>query len=378
MVIKNCKIIYEDRIEEGSVLIKNGKLCSFHQAEENDDTIIDAQGRYLAPGFIDIHIHGAGGCDTMDATFEALNTISKTIATNGTTSFLPTTMTCDAEDIQKAVKTIDEAMKRGTEGATILGTHLEGPFISPDMIGAQNPKYIQAPSKENFQHMVDGKLCAVTSVTLAPEREGALDLIDHLVENQIKVSAGHSAATYDEMMVAINHGLSHTTHLFNAMKGLHHREPGIVGAAFDSDITSEVISDGIHISYPTLRVAINQKGTDKMILVTDAMRACCMPDGNYNLGGQEVYVANGRAQLENGALAGSVLTLNNAVKNIYNNSKLPLHEVVKMATLNPAKYCGVDDHKGLIREGYDADLILFDDEITITHTIVGGKLVYTK
>lgn len=376
MLIKNCKIILEDHIEEGSVLIQNGKIQSIYSLNENDETIIDGKGLYLSPGFIDIHIHGAGGFDTMDGSYEALNTISKTIAKNGTTSFLPTTMTCDSEDIKKALSAICDAKDHGTDGAEILGTHLEGPFINPAMIGAQNPNYIKQPSIKEFESIVGAHNHQVTSVTLAPEMDGAPDLIKYLVDNNINVSIGHSAATYEETIQAIHLGLSHSTHLFNAMSGFHHREPGVVGAIFDSEITTEFIGDGIHATYPTLRVAIKQKGTDKIMLVSDAMRACCMPDGLYSLGGQDVYVANGQANLKNGALAGSILTLIQAVKNMHDNTTLPLYEIIKMASYNPAKYCGVDHRKGLIKEGYDADLVLFDESIEIKYTIVGGKLVY--
>lgn len=378
MLIRNCRIIYENQIENGSVLIADGKIQELNTTITEDDTVIEANGMYLSPGFIDIHIHGAGGYDTMDGTYEALNSISKTIATNGTTAFLPTTMTCKIEEIRKALASISNAKHRGTEGAIVLGAHMEGPFINPAMIGAQNPNFLQKPSLECFHEIAKDYLSDVTSVTLAPELEGASDLIRYLVEQKIKVSVGHSSATYEATMNAIRLGLSHSTHLFNAMKGLHHRDPGVLGAVFDSDITAEVIVDGIHVAYPALRVALKQKGVEKMILVTDAMMACCMPDGLYYLGGQEVYVAEKRANLKSGTLAGSILTLNKAVKNVYENTLLSLPEVIKLATYNPAKYCNVENRKGLIKEGYDGDLILFDDDIEIQYTIVGGKLVYSK
>ena len=191
-------------------------------------------------------------------------------------------------------------------------------------------------------------------------------------------SLGHTTATYEQTIEAIECGACHSTHLYNAMTPLNHRAPGVVGAIFDSDITTETIADGIHISYPALRIAYKQKGTDKVLLMTDAMMACCMPDGEYSLGGQDVIVINGAARLKNGSLAGSVLTLDKAVKNVYKNCTLPLNEVVKMASYNGAKHCKVDDHKGLIKEGYDADLILFDDDINIEKVFISGKEVYSK
>lgn len=376
MLIKNCNIIYLDRIEKGSVLIKDGKIKEINPLVCDDSEVIDAKGMYLSPGFVDVHIHGAGGYDTMDGTFEAINEIAKTISKFGTTSFTPTTMTVSIEDIKKSMKVIKEAKLNGTDGANVLGAHLEGPFISPNAIGAQNPKYVEAPSIETYNEMVGDASDAVVSITLAPEVAGAKELIKYLSEKGVICSIGHTKATYEEAIDGIKCGCCHSTHLFNAMTPFTHRAPGVVGAVFDSEITTETISDGIHIAYPALRVAYNQKGLDKVLLVTDAMMACGMPNGKYALGGQDVFVENGAARLENGSLAGSVLTLDRAVKNVYENSSYALYDVVKMATFNGAKHCGVADRKGLIKEGYDADLILFDEGINVKKVIVNGKLIH--
>lgn len=378
MLIKNCNIIYLDKIEKGSVLVENGKIKEINPSNVNDTEVIDAEGLYLSPGFIDVHIHGAGGCDTMDGTVESINTIAKTIVQHGTTSFTPTTMTVAAEDIRKSMEVIKKLKEEGTEGANVLGAHLEGPFISPKAIGAQNPNFLLAPSVENYNKIVGDYSDAVVSITMAPEVEGAKELIKYLSDNGVTVSMGHTKATYDEAIEGIKCGACHSTHLYNAMTPFTHREPGVVGATFDTDITTETISDGIHISYPALRTAYKQKGTDKVLLVSDAMEACGMPDGQYSLGGQDVIVKNGAARLLDGTLAGSVLTLDKAVKNIYNNSNYPLNEVVRMATYNGAKNCHVEDHKGLIKEGYDADLILFNEDIEIQKVFVNGKEVYNK
>ena len=375
MLIKNCKIIYKDEIELGSVLIENNKISKINPSKVNDDVVIDGGGLYLSPGFIDIHIHGAGGFDTMDGTYEAINNISKTIMNHGTTSFLPTTMTCSDSDIRKAVEAITEAINRGTEGAEVLGAHLEGPFISSEMIGAQNPKYIQAPSIDSFKKLVGENKNTIISITLAPEVPGALELIEYLDKEGIIASIGHSKGTFEDAIKGIACGITHSTHLFNAMTGFHHREAGVVGAVFNSDITTEVICDGIHISYPSLKIAFNQKTTDKVILITDAMMACGMAEGTYSLGGQEVFVKDNAARLENGALAGSILTLDKAVKNLHQNTSYELHEIIKMATYNPAKFCNVHHKKGLIKEGYAADLILFDENINVKKVMVGGRFL---
>jgi len=378
MLIKNCNIIYLNKIENGSILIENGIIKEINPITCYDENILDANGLYVSPGFIDVHIHGAGGFDTMDGTSEAINTIAKTIVKHGTTSFTPTTMTVSIEAIQKSMKVIRILKEEGTEGAHVLGAHLEGPFVSAEAIGAQNPNYILSPSISTYNEMVRDCEDAVVSITLAPEVDGAKELIKYLSEKSIVCSLGHTNATYEQAMEAIKCGACHATHLYNAMTPLSHRTPGVVGAIFDSDITTETISDGIHISYPALRIAYKQKGTDNVLLITDAMMACCMPDGDYSLGGQDVIVADGAARLKNGALAGSILTLDKAVKKVYKNSNLQLHEIVKMASYNGARHCNVHDHKGQIKEGYDADLILFDDDINIKKVFILGKEVYTN
>lgn len=376
MLIKNCNIIYLNKIEKGSVLIENGKIKEINPLTYNDENILDADGLYLSPGFIDVHIHGAGGFDTMDGTVDAINNIAKTIVKHGTTSFTPTTMTVSIEDINKSMKVIKTLKENGTEGAHVLGAHLEGPFINPEAIGAQNPNYLLPPSISAYNEMVKDCEDAVVSITLAPEISGAKELIKYLSEKGIVCSMGHTKASYKEAIEAIECGVCHSTHLYNVMTPLTHRNPGVVGATFDSDITTETISDGIHISYPALRIAYKQKSTDNVLLITDAMMACSMDDGEYSLGGQEVTVIDGAARLKNGALAGSVLTLDNAVNNVYKNSMLPLHEIVKMASYNGARHCKVHDHKGLIKEDYDADLILFDDNINIKKVFILGKEIH--
>ncbi len=378
MLLKNCNIVFLDRIEKGSLLIENGIIKEINPSELNFQNTIDCKGLYVSPGFIDIHIHGAGGHDTMDGTFEAINEISKTICKYGTTAFTPTTMTMSSKDILKSMISIKKAHVEGTDGAIVLGAHLEGPFISPKAIGAQNPNYLISPSYENFKLMTGDAIDAVISITMAPEVDGAKELASILSSKGIRCSIGHTKATYEEAIEGIKCGFCHSTHLFNAMTGFTHREPGVVGATFDTHITTETISDGIHISYPSLRVAYKQKGTDKTLLVTDAMCACGMPDGKYALGGQPVIVKGGAARLENGALAGSILTLNKAIKNIYDNTDYPLYEIVKMASYNGSKYCRVDNKKGQIKENFDADLTIFDENIDIKMTIIGGKIVYNN
>lgn len=377
MLIKNCNIIYLDKIEKGSVLVEDGKIKEINPTNQTSNDIIDGEGLYLSPGFINVHIHGASGHDTMDGTFEAINEISKSIVKNGTTSFTPTTMTVSIDAIKKSMEVIKEAKLNGTDGALVLGAHLEGPFISPAAIGAQNPNYLEKPDIGTYMKMVGDCEDAVVSITIAPEVNGAKELIKELTSRGVVCSIGHTKATYEEAIEGIECGCSHSTHLFNAMTPFAHREAGVVGAIFDTDITTETITDGIHISYPSLRIAYKQKTTDKVLLVTDSMMACCMPDGIYSLGGQDVVVSNGAARLTNGSLAGSILTLDKAIDNVNKNTDLPLYEIVKMATFNGAKHCRVEDRKGIIKEGYDADLVLFDENIDVKTVLVNGKVVHT-
>jgi N-acetylglucosamine-6-phosphate deacetylase len=377
MLIKNCKIIFTDRIEDGILEIQNNIITGIYSPHSNlyGSDVIDAEGAYLSPGFIDLHIHGAGGCDTMDGNYDALNKISKIAAQHGTTSFLPTTMTCSIDEIQSAVEAAAFARKQGTDGASILGIHLEGPFLNPEMCGAQNKDYMLAPSIEVFKSIVGDYLDTISTVTIAPELEGAKELVRYLRDLGIVVSIGHSKASYEGAIQSFNWGISHSTHLYNAMTGMHHREAGVVGAVLDSDITTEIIADGVHVNYPVLRVTCRAKGTDKTILITDAMMACGMAEGKYSLGGQDVLVKDGAARLESGTLAGSVLTLDKAVKNLYKNSSIPLYEIINMVSFNPATLLKISNQIGQIKIGLDADLVIFDEDINIQSVIIKGKMV---
>lgn len=372
MIFKDFNVVFTDRIERMSLQIKNGKIVSMKPDFSSDDETIEGNGRYLSPGYVDIHIHGAGNHDTMEGTFEALETISRTIATHGTTSFLPTTMTVSVEEIRTAVDAIKDA-KDKVSGATIAGIHLEGPFISEHAIGAQNPNYVIRPTKEAFTEMIGDNIDLIKNITMAPEVEGALELAPYLREHGVNVSMGHTVATYDQALEAVHNGFNHSTHLFNAMSPFTHRNPGVVGAIFDTDITTETISDGIHISYPSLRTAYKVKGTDRTLLITDAMMACGMPDGTYSLGGQQVISKEGAARLESGALAGSILTMDKAVQNVYKNTSLPLYEVIKMASYNGALFSGVADRKGKIALNYDADLLILNADLQVEHVFIEGR-----
>ncbi len=373
-LIKNVNLILENKvIQNGSLVFAEEsseieKIASYSLEAEAKMEVIDGQGGYLAPGMIDTHIHGGGGFDTMDASFEALEEISKVLASHGVTSFLPTTMTMAEADIHAALENIRQAKNNVTAGAQVLGTHVEGPFISEEYIGAQNSENLIAPELELLRDFYD----VVEIVTMAPEEDGALELIEELHQNNITASAGHSAATYEEFQKAYQAGMDHFTHLYNAMTGLHHRKPGLVGAAFDSDSTVELIVDLIHHHQAVDRFTIMTKGVDRVILVSDGMEATGLEEGEYELGGQKVIVKDGAARLETGVLAGSVLTLDQAVRNLMEVTELSLPEIFKMATLNPARKLNLDHKLGRLKAGYQADLVLFDQNFNVQKTFIRG------
>ncbi|KAB3531583.1 N-acetylglucosamine-6-phosphate deacetylase [Alkaliphilus serpentinus] len=371
----NGKIIHNDGIHEDRVLLMDQKIKaivdvpSFLQKEV--DEIIDVKGHYISPGFIDIHIHGSGGCDTMDGSVDALKTISNRILTYGTTGFLPTTMSMDMQTIYTALDTVKEAMTIDLGGANILGVHLEGPFINKAYKGAQKEDTIIPPDYNLLKDYMD----IIKIITMAPEIEGSKAFIQAFKqESNATLAIGHSAASYEEAMEAIQAGISHCTHIFNAMTPLHHRNPGVVGAAFNSFISCELIADKIHVHPELFKLLLKIKGEAQLVLVTDAIRGSCMKDGSYELGGQMVEVREGRAQLPDGRLAGSVLTLNKAIQNFVEVTNEPLYKVIKLASLNPAKVIGIDDRKGSIEVGKDADVIVFDEGLNVRMVFIEGSI----
>jgi N-acetylglucosamine-6-phosphate deacetylase len=366
--IVNAKIITEIEVLEGYCLTFNEKIISISKEIPPNIERIDAQGLYLSAGFIDIHIHGSNGFDVMDATVEALEGIAKSILQTGTTSFLATTMTMCQEEIKKALLTVQNFEQK--EGARVLGVHLEGPFINPVKHGAQNPKHIQKPNMELIKPFMD----IVKMVTIAPEVEGGREFLEQISVHypQVLLSIGHSDATYQEAKESFSWGVSHATHLFNAMNPLHHREPGIVGAVLESDeVSFDIIADLIHM-HPSFFNLLYKVKKEQLILVTDAMRAGCLKCGISEIGGQKVIVQEGEARLEDGTLAGSVLKMNEALKNFYEHSTISLPELIATVTSIPARKLGLSG--GLLEEGKEADLVFFNSDFEIKKVFVGGEL----
>ena len=374
---KNTWIVTEKGLEKTSLTYDE----KFVTIGKNEECLQELPEEYVVvPGFIDEHVHGAAGSDAMDGTMEDLGKIANALASEGTTAFLATTMTQSPENITKALKAVKAYRELSPEsGAEILGVHLEGPFISKDFVGAQPIEYLAKPSVEVFKKYQDASGDCVRIVTLAPEVEGSTELIKYLVSQNIVASIGHTNATYVDVKKAVEVGATNLTHTYNAMKPLHHREVGTVGSGFLFDeLNCECICDGIHVSGPAIQLLHKNKPADKMTLITDAMRAKHMPDGVSELGGQVVIVKNGEARLENGTLAGSVLKMNNAVKNVMKFLNLPLEEVVKLASQNPAKNLGVFDQMGSIKEGKRADFVILDKDLNVVQTVRNGKVIYTN
>ncbi|MCX7904828.1 MAG: N-acetylglucosamine-6-phosphate deacetylase [Caloramator sp.] len=364
--IKNGKIILEDGVLEDRVILFEDKIIDMvSEKEYNLSTIelIDAGGNFISPGFINIHVHGCSGYDFMDE--EGLENIVGGLIKTGVTSFLATTMSQEIEKIEKALKRIKNFIADG-RCKGLLGVHLEGPFISKKYKGAHDERFLIGP---NF-NLIEPYKDIIKIVTIAPELEGAVDFIKRCSEGGIIISIGHSGASLERAKEAIECGGKSITHIFNAMPQLHHRNPSVLGAAFTEDVYCEVIPDNIHIHPSLYEVLLKIKGKDRIILVTDSNRACLLGDGEYELGGQVVKVEEGRATLKDGTIAGSILPMNEGIKNFYKNTSLEVWEAVKLATINPARLLGIYDKKGSIEIGKDAEFCIFDEEFNILDVII--------
>ena len=358
-------------------LVFGEKILGFEDETAAEEIKIPS-GATVYPAFIDTHVHGAGGADAMDGSVSALSVIAETLAKEGTASFLATTMTQSVENITRALSAVKDYMAAGSEkGAEVLGVHLEGPFIAEKYKGAQPLEYIAAPDAEVFFKYQNASGGAIKIVTLAPENEGAEKFISALAADGVIASIGHTSAKFADIEKAVAAGATNVTHTYNAQTPLHHRDIGTVGAALLLDcLQTEVIADTIHVSVPALKLLVKNKPDDKINLITDAMRAKGLPDGESELGGQKVFVKNGEARLVDGTLAGSVLKMNIAVKNMVEKVGVPLLKAVDFATANPAKSLGIFDKKGSIKKGKDADFAVLDEEFNVIMTIRAGKIIY--
>lgn len=378
MLLKNAKVLNgKFNFCNADIVIKDGKIEDLLTCDSSADSkeVLDLTGLTVIPGLIDIHTHGCAGFDTMDATDEAINAMSVFMAENGVTSFLPTTMTATHEALKASFTCVKKAVENGTPGANVLGSYMEGPYFAVQYKGAQNEAFLRTASLDEMKELQEISGNNVRVVSLAPELEGSLEFIkDATSELGMTVAIGHSAADYETASKAVLYGATQTTHLFNAMTPLTHRAPGVVGTALDHGLMCEIISDGIHLHPATIRIVYKTVGAERVILISDSMRAAGLADGNYDLGGQDIIVKDGVAKTLSGAIAGSTAKLMNCVKNAISFG-IKYEDAVMMASLNPAKAIGLQKNKGSIQPGKDADLVVINDNFEVIYTIIGGKIV---
>jgi N-acetylglucosamine-6-phosphate deacetylase len=367
-------------IESPIVVVEDGHITALRSrsaAEIPAGRLLDFPDLILAPGFIDIHIHGGAGRDAMEADESALAQIERQLVQHGVTAYLPTTVTASEEKILKALGGLGKliAMANKNQGrAAPLGIHLEGPFISHEKRGVHPPQDLLPPTPQALERFWQASAGTIRMMTVAPELPGAVETIQYARTLGVHSSLGHSNATYQEAQSGIAAGADHATHTFNAMRPLDHRDPGILAAVLENDeLTADIIADGIHVHPSVLSLFLRAKGTDRAILITDAISATGMPDGIYSLGGLEVQVSNGRCEYQ-GKLAGSVLTLDRAIINVMTFAGWQLQQAVRLATLNPAQRLGITDQRGLLAPGRRADLVVLTPEGEVAHTIIGGEI----
>lgn len=388
-VFTNGRIIVHHRILEGfNVAIENGIITELSENLLSSEKCIDLQGKYLAPGFIDLHTHGGGGHDFMDGSEEAIKGACLTHLCHGTTSIVPTTLTCLNSELFNFFTVYKKVKREWKNGPNLLGIHLEGPFFNQAQAGAQDPKFLQLPSKENYLPILDAGGSDIVRMSAAVELEGALELGKELKKRGIIASIGHSDATYADVQKSLDAGYCFVTHLYSGMSALHRVGPyrvlGVVESAYLFDeLKVEIISDGKHLPPELLRLIVKNKGIDNICLITDSMRGAGLGDGEIvKLGsltnGQDSIIRDGVAMMPDfKSFAGSVCTADRCVRTMYKMAGVQLYEAVQMITENPAKILKIDSRKGSIDKGKDADLVVFDEDINVCSVYVGGELRYT-
>lgn len=383
-------ILSDSQISNGYVLVDGTKILDFGHGEiavESDTVKINLNGRYLSPGFIDLHVHGGGGFDFMDATLEAFLGIANTHVQFGTTAMCPTSLTAELSGIYAVLDCYEEAIKKNDTGAAFLGIHLEGPYLALSQRGAQDPKYIRNPEPEEYEAIL-AYSSHIIRWSAAPELPGALKFADYLIENGVLPSLAHTNAIYEEVLEGFNHGFSLATHFYSAMSGITRKNAqrfaGTIEAGYlIDDMDVEIIGDGIHVPPPLLKLIYKIKGPDRIALVTDAMRAAAMPEGQSILGresdGLPVIVEDGVAKLmDRSAFAGSVATADQLIRNYVRLGEVPLVEAIKMMSQTPARILNIHHRKGKIEKGYDADLVILNEDLFAELTMVMGDIKFQK
>ena len=375
MVLRNATVYNDEFLPVRADVETDGEWIKTVGDCAGDGEVYDLTGCTVIPGLIDMHIHGCAGADTGDATPEALRAMSDCLVQRGVTSFCPTSMTLSFEELTKIFENV-AAVKDEVDGAYIQGINMEGPYIAMSKKGAQNGSFVRNPDKDEFRRLYDGCSGLIRVVDIAPECDGAEAFIKE-VQPYCPVSIAHTAAGYDEACKAIEWGARHATHLYNAMSGLTHRAPGVVGAVFDHaqevGMRAELICDGFHIHPAALRIAFRMLGEDGSVIVSDSMRAAGHTDGEYDLGGQTVYVKDGKALLADGTIAASTSNVYEELKNVIRFG-IPMKQAIKSVTINPARAIRADDVTGSIKEGKRADLLVLDEELNIKLVVVKGQV----
>jgi len=381
LLIKNCRLFNSLQNKKSvEILVKDGTITQIGKIKKNPacENILDAQDRVIAPGFIDVHIQGAGGASVLDGTIESLQTISQTCARFGTTSFLATTV-FKPNMQNRWLEVAAEAVGSDLEGAHLLGVHLEGPFISLEKKGMILPNCICAPSLRIFNEIQSIAGTNLKMMTIAPEFNGSLDIIRKLVDSKIVASFGHSNASYNETLKGIDAGISHVTHLFNAMGSFHHRAPGPLLAIFETEkISVQIIPDGVHFHPGVLKYLFKIIGGDRCIAITDGMQSTGLPDGIYLYDGLKYESKNGTTRYHDGTLIGTSLGLSQLVLRLKGFTDTSLDVAIKTVTENPAKLLGIENRKGSIAVGKDADLVILDHDYSVWATVARGKIVFQK
>lgn len=378
-LFENAHILAQDRtLDAGWLLVEAGRIASYGAGQAPDIADaerINAAGYTLMPGFVDIHVHGGMGHDTMDASVDSLRAMAQFYAQNGVTAFCATTWTDSRERIYNAMRAACDAMQSPTGGAALIGVHMEGPYLNVDYTGAQNPGHIRRADRDEMAALFE--LDVIRLLAIAPEFDANHWLIRECVRRGVTVSVAHSGATYDQMQTAIDMGLTHSTHTYNAMTKLHHRDPGIVGAVLTSPhIRAEIIADTVHVHPAAVRLLWQAKGPQQTILITDAIRAAGMPDGDYAVDDRTMTVKQGECRLADGTLAGSIVRMNDAVRHFQRATGASLNELWRATSYNAAQAVNISHRKGSIATQKDADLVLVDDEMRVRLTMVEGEIVY--
>nr|WP_305817338.1 N-acetylglucosamine-6-phosphate deacetylase [Photobacterium leiognathi] len=356
------------------VIVNDGKIEAITETKPLDCDVTELEGQTLVPGFIDIHIHGRAGADVMDATPQALQTIADALPKTGVVAWVGTTVTAPWQDIINALQQVREFCQQPKQvGAKLLGSFLEGPYFTEAYRGSHPTQYLQAPSIAALAELKEVAGDSLIRVALAPEYQGSDEAIQWLTAEGIKTSIAHTSANFEQVTTAHQHGADCGVHLFNGMSGLHHREPGCAGAVLFHDMLAELIADGIHVHPVMMQLAYRMKGYQQLALITDCMRAGGLSDGKYQLGAQMITVTNGEARTDDGSLAGSTCSLDQALRNMIMLAGVPEWEAVQMATSVPAKYVGIDDKLGFIKPGYNASFALLDPQFQIQATLIDGQ-----